>query len=418
MSNNPSISLYNLNEYIRRVVALNFQDSIWISCEIASFRESRGHAYLEVIEKPSPDADIIAQASAVIWRTQLNSIYKKLGGEQESALQPGREILVKVKVDFNERYGLKLIIEDMDLSFTIGKLALQRAETIRDLTAKGILLKNKMLPIPNVIQRIAIISSPTAAGLQDFVRQLEDNPYGYAFKSNLFPSAMQGASAAPEVCAQMEEIASRGDFDVIVIIRGGGGKVDLADFDHPNIAIQISKSKIPVLTGIGHDIDESVADLAACRSLKTPTAVSEFIIQRNMEFEAAVLFTYQKIVSSVSQLLQFHVNSMDVIQQNLRWVLENRIRNTAQALNQLSSQIKYISKVGFEKWSTKLSSIQELIAQIAPDSQLKRGFSWTEINGRRVSAQNIPRVKDELTSFTNEFVITSVLTKIAKNESK
>ena len=224
-----SYSLFELNEYIRRVFALNFQDAIWIRCEIAQINASRGHHYLNLIEKSAEGEHIIAQSSAVLWASkyrQLRRQHKKLLSE---LLQNGVAVLLQVKIDYDERYGLKLLIEDIDPSYTMGQMELKRQQILETLQQENLLGVNSQIPLPTAIQRVAIISSETAAGLQDYLNQIATNSYGYQLSNQLFPAAMQGANVEKEVLRQLKKIAFLKDnYDAVIIIRGGGSKLDLS----------------------------------------------------------------------------------------------------------------------------------------------------------------------------------------------
>ena len=397
----PSLRLYQLNEYIRRVIALNFSESIWINCEIASFKESRGHAYLELIEKSDFDDNIIAQASAVIWRTQLNIIYKKLGEDSIGVLQAGKDVLIKVKVDFNEKYGLKLIIEDIDLSFTIGKLALKRQAILEELSKLKLIDKNKGIPLPKVFQRLAVISSPNAAGWGDFQNHIMQNKYGYKFKIDLFPSAMQGNLVEQELCGQMKSITKNlKKYDCVIIIRGGGGKVDLSDFDNLNIATTIAHCPIPVFTGIGHDIDESVADIVANTSHKTPTAVADFIVSYNSDFETEVLQMGWAISEAVRRTVTDHNDKINYMEQQLSWLSKSQITRYQTILNTISLDMQRLITQKFKTLNMELDGIAKLVEQLSPEAHFKRGYTITLYNKKTISDKNYPKEGEQIITQT------------------
>ena len=284
-----SYSLFQLNEYIRRVIALNFREPLWIEAEIAQIKDSRGNQYLELIEKDEEGEGVIAQVSGAIWYRQVQFIKRKLGDIVYDLLEEGTQVRLKCKIDFHERYGLKLVIEDIDPNYTFGKLELKRQEIINKLEEGGLMDLNKGLIVPSVIQKIAVISSATAAGYQDFKNQLLNNGYGYTFKIDLYDGAVQGVNVESNTVNSIKEIiASKTNYDIVAVIRGGGSKLDLSGFDNYKIAEAIALSEIPFVIGIGHDIDSTVTDLVACLSLKTPTAVADYVIDRNMSYEARV----------------------------------------------------------------------------------------------------------------------------------
>ncbi|RKZ09334.1 exodeoxyribonuclease VII large subunit, partial [bacterium] len=281
-----TFSLLELNAHIRQVVALNFEQLIWVSCEISQARQSRGHHYLELVEKAEHSDDIRAQSSAVIWARTFSRIRKKCGDLIDDILQDGVEVRVQVRVDFHERYGLKLVIEDIDPSFTMGNLETRRREILETLQKKGLVEKNGLLPLPVVPQRIAVLSSEHAAGYHDFMQHLRENPYEYHFDTHLFPVALQGSSVEKEVVTALQSVAKAAvHYDCVAIIRGGGSRLDLSGFDNLAIGEAIAHCPIPVFTGIGHEIDQSVADIVANYALKTPTAVADAIIEMTATFE-------------------------------------------------------------------------------------------------------------------------------------
>lgn len=411
---NQSLRLYQLNEYIRRVIALNFSESIWINCEIASYKESRGHAYLELIEKSEHSDDIIAQASAAIWRTQLIQIGKKLGSEKESVLQAGKDILIKVKVDFSEKFGFKLIIEDIDLSFTLGKLALRRQEIMMELSSLNLLEKNQQLKLNKVLQRIAVISSENAAGWQDFYNQLKDNVYAYRYEVTLFNSAMQGQRVEADVVEKLKLIKKSKDaYDCVVIIRGGGGKVDLSDFDNLLIAKTIADMPIPVVTGIGHDIDQSITDIVAHTSLKTPTAVAEFLIQHNAQFEAAMMQSTYQIFQQVLDRLAYEKQLLDKSTQQLNWVTASSLSKSSNSLQSAKDQIPYIIANKFQQMNFQLDNIASLLNQLSPEAHFKRGYSVVEKNGKKISEKNKPKLGEEINIYSIIGKMTGKVTQIS-----
>jgi len=219
-------TLFELNEYVRRIMALNFPDALWISGELAQVNESRGHYYLSLVQKEEPDSlfaedKILARSEAVIWAMDFRKLKRKLGVQFSQILKPGLEILIHAKVEFHERYGLKLRVIDIDPAFTVGKLEMKKQETLKQLRQNGLLDKNKELELPKVLQNIAVISSERAAGYQDFEQQLHGNPYGYKIDFKLFTAAMQGDLVRGEVINRLQMINDQSDFfDCVVIIRG------------------------------------------------------------------------------------------------------------------------------------------------------------------------------------------------------
>lgn len=347
-----SISLQDLNTHVRQVIALNFSEAIWINCEIAQIGESRGNRYLELIEK-SEDSTILAKASAIIWNRDYLNIKNKLGNLTKSILSTGTKILIKVLVTSHEVYGIKLSIMDIDASYTMGVHEIEKNKIIDRLKSEKLLQKNGLLKLPTVIQKIAVLSSKTAAGYEDFISQLKENEYGYKYNLNLFNVAVQGVNVEKEIIAALKEIYhGEEQYDTIVIIRGGGSKMDLACFDNYKIAAAIAYSKYPVISGIGHEIDDVIVDLVAHKALKTPTAVANFILDRSLFFESQILLSYQNIDKMISNTL---------VQKQL--YIEN-----------LSHRLDSSIKIWLGNQNNKLDMAAKIIEMSKPEKILAKGF--------------------------------------------
>ncbi len=380
------ITLYDLNIHIRQAVALNFQQPVWITAEIAQLGESRGHFYLTLVQKEENSRDIRAQAEAALWAGEFRNLYRKIGQPLQQVLREGLSVKMQVRPEFHERYGLKLHINDIDPAYTLGQLDLQRRQTIEMLRREGMFDLNRDLSLPPVLQRIALISSETAAGRQDFLRQLEDNRFGYTFEVTSFNAAVQGASAGPEVSRALRMIGSQfGHFDCAVIVRGGGSRMDLSAFDEPELCSTAARTPIPVLAGIGHDVDETVLDLVANRSLKTPTAVAEFIVQHNMMFETEIL----ELAGTVKQLAGITIKSeqtrLDQTLAATRWISMQLAGNARGRLELTESRIPMLSAHFLKKQHLALDQAAAYCEALHPDNILRRGFSITTSRGNIVT---------------------------------
>ncbi|OON68755.1 exodeoxyribonuclease VII large subunit [Hymenobacter sp. CRA2] len=283
--------LAELLRRVRDVLTLTFDDAYWVTAEIAELtlpRFGAGHCYLTLTDPAAGPGgtEMRTQARATIWRNRYEVLAPHFEEQTGQELRAGMRVLARCQVRFHEQYGLSLDIIALDASYTVGALARQRAETIARLKERDLLERNKRLPLALAPQRLAVISSATAAGWQDFVRQLEEAPY--AFEVALFPAQMQGQEAPGSILAALDMIRrQRRAFDAVVIIRGGGSRTDLLCFDDFGLAAAIGAFPLPVLTGIGHDRDEAVVDLTAHTSLKTPTAAAIFLVERLARLEAA-----------------------------------------------------------------------------------------------------------------------------------
>ena len=368
-------SLFELNEYIKRVIALNFPEHIWINCEIAQIKEVRGNVYIDLVEQDQLD-NIIAQASGVIWYKSFLFIKNKLGSLASSLLSAGSHVKVKVQVEFNERYGYKLVIDDIDPTYTLGRLEINRQKIIERLKEDNLFDSNKYIPLPSVIQKIAIISSEQAAGYKDFITQLSENQYGYQIEFHLYSAAMQGQNTEKDVCLAFDNINDSGiNYDAVVIMRGGGSKLDLSFFDNYNIGAKIARCKYPVLTGIGHEIDQSIADMVANKSLKTPTACADFIIERMMNYESELLSLKRQIHQQAVQSVHHHrtnlQNMINLLQRRPLEIIQTHQLSVSNSLKTVRNNFVLI----LNNENKKLQLLEKALVIADPKNILQRGFT-------------------------------------------
>ena len=389
------VSLTELQLIIRDSLYLALPDYYWVMAEISELKEnSAGHCYLELIEKNSDERNVKARVRAIIWSTRyrfLKAFFENGTGE---TLHEGLKILVKTKVEYHELYGLSLIISDIDTAFTIGEMALKRQLVIKKLEQEGVFSMNKDLKIPILPQRIAVISSKNAAGYSDFVKHLKSNNSGYTFYTALIESSLQGSETEQGVINALDRIALNSQlFDIVVIIRGGGSQSDLSWFDSYNIAYHVTQFPLPVITGIGHDKDISVTDMVANRSLKTPTAVADFLIE-------SVSGTENEIIGMITEIID---TSRIIIEKN-----RNRIETSGIKLLPLARLM--ISDVK-EHLSSKIIEInnrgKELIfaATITPANQRSRLLSYVKTYVT-AKATTLQRNSQHLVSGTLNFLET------------
>ena len=393
-----SYSLFELNEYIKRVIALNFTEAIWVNAEVGQIKEVRGQVYLDLVQHSEEENKITAQAAAVIWFKQNLFIRKKLGELLPAILTEGSKILVKVKIEYHERYGMKLIIEDIDPSYTIGQMEMARQKIIENLRKAGVMEDNQRTLLPDVIQRVAIISSSTAAGYADFKHQLEANEYGYDIHIELYQASMQGVNTEKDVCNALDQIeVLKNEYDCVAIIRGGGSRLDLASFDNYNIGYKIATSSIPVLTGIGHEIDSTVADIVSYSPLKTPTAVASFIIDRNAQFESEMAQAGLWITQLAKQNLEFHKLQLEQITQLIQIKPKEKINNQKLHLEQLGSLLKQASKYNLKELKESVLHMEQIVKMANPVSVLKRGYVMIKKEGMITSSVDDMKIGDDIT---------------------
>ena len=404
-------SLYDLLEHLRRVLALNYPEALWITAEIAQISHSRGHLYLDLVQKGAgADSDIAAQAQAVIWQREYQKLRLAQGLALDEALRDGREVRLLVRVDFHERYGLKLLIADVDPAYTFGQLELRRRQTIDTLRTLGLQERNRALPLPAVLQRIAVVSSEGAAGFQDFREHLAANAFGYRFQCRLFSSAVQGENAEPELIKALEAIAARRhQFDCAVILRGGGARTDLAAFDRLNLCKTAATLPLPLFTGIGHDADESVLDMVAHTALKTPTAVADFLIQHNLFFENNVLRAAGHIRETAAYHLKVKTLELYNLEGAARWGIQGRTRSAKQQVEQISAALPALVRRQLLGAARQLEQAEALCIALHPDAALRRGFSLTLKNGKVVTSADEVQPGDTLDTRLREGSVRSVV---------
>ncbi|NQU87561.1 MAG: exodeoxyribonuclease VII large subunit [Mariniphaga sp.] len=298
--------LSELNLLIRDSLIEAFPDTVWVVAEISELKENRsGHCYLELIEKNEEDDEITARVRATVWSYTFRMLKPYFETTTRQLFTSGIKVLIQATVEFHPAYGLSLNIKDIDPTYTVGDLVKRRVEIINRLKGEGVFDMNKELPLPEVPQKIAIISSATAAGYQDFINQLENNSYGFVFHIRLFEAFMQGAEAAQSIIKALEQIYNYEDFfDVVIIIRGGGAQADLSCFDNYELAVNITQFPLPVLTGIGHEKDDTIIDMVAHTRLKTPTAVAEFLISGANRFYEKLINLETNILNRTKEILE------------------------------------------------------------------------------------------------------------------
>jgi exodeoxyribonuclease VII large subunit len=401
-------SLFSLQEFVRRVLALNLPQPVWVSCELHQINLSRGHNYLVLVEKDEESDKIIAQTEGIIWQRTAKKLQRVHGQIFHQLLKEGMQVRLLASVDFHERYGYKLVIEDIDPTFTIGKLALERQANLEKLKAQGLTKLNKAIPLPLAIQHIAVISSPKAAGLQDFVQQLEHNNMGYAFRYTLFPAAVQGEKVEEEVIRQLEKIERQArKFHCVAIIRGGGARLDLAGFDRFALCEKVARFPLPVISGIGHETDESLLDMVTHSSLKTPTAVAEFLLYHNMQFEAGLEKHWQQLSYLASHKLQAAQIRLNTTEQRLQSRSAQHLNSRANRLQQLQHTIAVVAKATISEHRLMVHQYETLISMLSPEATFKRGYSQALLNDQPLKSAKAVKKGDLITTYLPDGIIKS-----------
>lgn len=384
------LTLSMLNGIVREAIEGAMPDSYWVQAELASVRENRGHCYMELIEKVD-DGAIVAQARACCWKNTWMVVGRNFSEVTGSPLSSGMKVLMRVHASFHEAFGFSWIVDEIDPTFTLGDMARRRQEIIRILTEEGVIDLNKQLSISPFCQRIAVISSATAAGYGDFCNQLADNPYGFQFQTQLFPAIMQGEQVESSIIQALDKIHSSNlesdasaPFDCVVIIRGGGSTTDLSGFDTLALAENVANFPLPVITGIGHERDKSILDIVACVSVKTPTAVAEFLIANLAQTAERIDTCTQRMTLAVQQRLETEKLRLQQMEQSAKNVFsirklteENRLKDYFLRLFNLSERQVIIER-------NKVELLEHRATLLDPINILKRGYSMTLHNGKVV----------------------------------
>ncbi len=390
-------SLYDLHKYVKQVFALNFEDSVWIHAEISQAKEVRGQVYIDLIEKSENTDDVIAQANAIIQFKSLLFLKKKLGKILESLLSEGVAVKIKVKLEFHERYGYKLMILDIDPAYTMGQVEMRRQEIIERLDNEGLLYINESIQMPTIVQRLAVITSETAAGYKDFIQTLKLNNYGFQYKIDLYQTSMQGKNTAHELVNSIQRINSRKEiYDAIIIIRGGGAKIDLASFDHYNIGHAIATTELPVICGIGHEIDNTVADIVAHLSLKTPTAVADYLVTRCLHFESDMQELGVHTRHLVKDRIHSHKIGLNDLGQNIKYIPVQRIQAHYHKLEHKMNNLQNFINQKIISHQHQLTNFEHIIKLSDPIHILKKGYLISKKNGKILSSAKQLKAKDKL----------------------
>ncbi len=382
-----AVSLYELQEHLQRAVALNFPAPWWVRAEIAHLSEFRGHRFLELIQKEVEGEELLARADAVLWQDRFRLLEKRLGEDLLALLQAGMEVLLEVDVVHHPRFGLRLHIRDVDPAFTLGELERSRRAALASLRRQGMLERNRRLPLPLVPQHLAVLSSPAAAGWKDFVHQLQEDPANYRFQIELFPTAVQGDRAMPDMLRQLKQIRSqKNKFDALLLIRGGGSRLDLAAFDQPELARALAIFPLPVITGIGHEIDRSLADEVAHTSLKTPTAVADFLLNRARRLEGQLSEKAGQLYRACQGQLQEVRFQLSGVQKDIQGSVRRRLGREEQLLEFIAGELPGTVQRYLSVEAQALAHFESRLDLLDPALALKRGFTLTIQNGKIIGS--------------------------------
>ena len=357
----------------------------WVEAELSECRESKGHCYMELIEKDEKTATPIAKAPAKCWSSKWTLVRPYFERTTGQRLVAGMKVLLKVYPQFHEAFGFSWIVTDIDPTYTLGDMARKRQEIIRQLKEEGVFDLQKELSLPLFCQRIAVISSETAAGYGDFCNQLSDNPYGLQFQTWLFPATMQGEGVEQSIIQALNHInAVCEDFDCVVIIRGGGATSDMSGFDTLTLAENVANFPLPIITGIGHDRDESILDMVSHMRVKTPTAAAALLIDHLKHVLDAINNCQNSITRSVQQklsTLQVQLSTVSEAIPRLFSIVKTRQEARLDAIRQ---KIPMLIERRLISEHHRLEILEEKVKSLDPQLLLKRGYSITFFNGKAV----------------------------------
>ena len=412
------MTLYELNGLVRQTLELTLDEEYWVQAEIAELRVNR-HCYMELVQKEARGGGIVAKARAQVWANRwafIKPMFEQVTGQ---TLAAGMQVMLKVEVTFHELYGYSLNVTDIDPTYTLGDLARHRQEILRQLAEEGIDTMNKELPLPRLLQRIAVISSASAAGYGDFCNQLNNNQRGLAFKTELFQAVMQGNEVENSVVDALNRIAARLDeWDVVVIIRGGGATSDLQGFDSLLLAENVAQFPLPIITGIGHERDDTVIDLIAHTRVKTPTAAAEFLIHHQEQELDTLEDLSARLTDRISQLLYDETTRLKMLagkipmlfstvkareEVRLHRLSASMANSSIQHLEQAKGRVELMNQQLSLYTSTLLQGerkhielMESKLQSAHPNRILQLGFSITRVGGKALKDVDEVKEGDEI----------------------
>jgi exodeoxyribonuclease VII large subunit len=382
------LSLLELNLSIKEAINQGFDQAYWVRAETSDVRPHRnGHCYLEFIEKAKDGHSIVAKARGTIWASTFNLLKPYFEEQTGQAFASGITVLVRVTVSFHETYGFGLNVVDIDPSYTLGEIARNRLLVLKQLEEDGVLTLNKELPLAEPLNRIAVISSQTAAGYEDFQNQLEHNSAGVVFYTKLFPAIMQGDRSEASIISALDQIYQHKElFDVVVIIRGGGASSDLSCFDSYELALNCAQYPLPIVSGIGHERDVTVLDAVAHTRVKTPTAAAEFLINRVTATIDYLMSLQDRLVQTTRNILAEEDSLLNGWTKDVYHNSRSLLQSNKNKLLFLNEKLRNIVKSKVEREYFTIQRYVHFVSLSLPENMLKRGYSITTRNGKTVKS--------------------------------
>ncbi len=397
-----ALSLYELGRLIRLTLCEGLPDAYWVQAELSEVREAyNGHCYIELVQKAERGNTLLAKARGTVWANvykMLKPYFEHTTGQSFTA---GIKVLLQVSVEYHEQYGLSLTVHDIDPTYTLGDMARRRKEILQQLEEEGVLTLNKELSMPVLPQRVAVISAAGAAGYGDFCDQLAGNPYGFVFYPKLFPAVMQGDRVEETIIAALDRIAAEQDmWDVVVIIRGGGATSDLSGFDTYALAANCAQFPLPIITGIGHERDDTVLDMVAHTRVKTPTAAAEHLIASLVEVATILDELTASLATGMTNRIHREEKRVEQIAQRLPALFSVIHANGLHRIEQLEMRMVAALQQTLVAQKHRLELIEKVIEGASPMQILQRGYSITRCGGHVVrNAADLPEGSVLTTTF-------------------
>ena len=404
-----TISLYELNNLVKQALRRHLPDTYWIEAELSDVRSNySGHCYLEFVQKDASGNNLIAKARGTIWSNVYKMLKPYFEEETGQAFSSGIKVRVCVSVEFHELYGHSLTVVDIDPTYTVGDMIRKRREILRRLEEEGVLDLNKELDFPMLPQRIAVISSATAAGYGDFCNQLERNPYGLVFYPKLFPAIMQGERVEESIIAALDRIyAEMEHWDAVVIIRGGGATSDLSGFDSYDLAANCAQFPLPIITGIGHERDDTVIDSVVHTRVKTPTAAAEFLISCMYE-SALMLEDYtNRIIGGVEVRMEREKHRLERLTERIPMTTKMYLQRGNFKIETIWQRLETALQHKMMKETHRLSLLEHRVMAASPEHLLKKGYSITMLNGKAVTDASTLKKGDRIVTMLHRGKIES-----------
>ena len=405
-----SLTLYELNQLVREAVETSLDEEYWVEAELSEVREVRGHCYMELVQKDMFGSTPVARASAKCWKSAWAKLQPRFEQATGQPLHAGMNVLLRVSASFHEAFGFSWIVSDIDPAYTMGDMAMKRQKIILQLKEAGVFDLQKELSLPMFAQRIAVISSEQAAGYGDFCNHLVTNDFGFSFKVTLFPSVMQGEAVEESIIAALDSInESIDDFDCVVIIRGGGATADLSGFDTLALAENVANFPLPVITGIGHERDESVLDMVSFLRVKTPTAAAAFLIdnlaataQRIADCQTAIVGHAVKCQSAENLRLTMLSEKLPMLFSIVKTTQNSR-------LDHLFTKLTNLAENRLTAEHHRLEIVRQKAESLDPMLPLKRGYSMTLHKGTIVRDPKKLQKGDEIETILEKGNIKSII---------